>query len=47
MKANGSSPRLWAHRIGWMVLIWTASVVGLGIVASLLRLVMKLAGMTH
>jgi hypothetical protein len=37
--------RLWAHRIGWMVLIWAGSVAGLAVVASLLRLVMKLSGM--
>jgi hypothetical protein len=37
--------RLWTHRIGWMVLIWAGSVTGLAVVASLLRLVMKLTGM--
>jgi hypothetical protein len=37
--------KLWAHRIGWMVVIWAGSVAGLAVVASLLRLVMKLSGM--
>ena len=37
--------RLWVHRIGWMVVIWAGSVAGLAVVASLLRLVMKLSGM--
>ncbi len=46
MKAINPSRRLWANRVGWMVLIWTASVVGLGAVAALFRVVMKLAGMT-
>jgi hypothetical protein len=35
-----------ARRVGWMVLLWTASVAVLAIVALIFRLVMKLAGMT-
>lgn len=31
-------------RLGWMVLIWAASVTSLGIVAFLLRLVLKTEG---
>ena len=38
--------RLWARRIGWMVLIWTASVAALAIVALSIRMLMHLAGMT-
>lgn len=35
---------LW-QRLGWLVLIWAASVVSLGVVAGLLRLLMAAAGM--
>ncbi len=35
---------LW-QRVGWLVLIWVASVVSLGLVAGLLRLLMAAAGM--
>ncbi|MFF7706126.1 DUF2474 family protein [Pseudomonas sp. NPDC007930] len=38
---------LW-QRLGWLVLIWAASVVSLGLVAGLIRLLMAAAGMrTH
>jgi hypothetical protein len=45
MASHGQLLRLWAHRIGWMAVIWAGSVAGLAVVASLLRLVMKLSGM--
>jgi hypothetical protein len=32
-------------RLGWMVLIWSASVAALGVVALLLRALMHIAGM--
>lgn len=35
---------LW-HRIAWMALIWVVSVVALGVVAMLIRLLMTAAGM--
>ena len=36
------------QRLGWLVLIWTASVVSLAIVAWLMRLFMSAAGLsTH
>lgn len=38
MPAETSS--IW-KRLGWMVLIWTASVMSLAIVAFLLRLILK------
>ncbi|MEN5277906.1 DUF2474 domain-containing protein [Brucella sp. TWI432] len=38
--------KLWLRRVGWMILIWTGSVVALAIVALLFRLLMNLAGMT-
>jgi hypothetical protein len=36
----------WLRRVGWLVLIWAASVLVLGIVAGLFRVVMNLAGLT-
>ncbi|MBD9529911.1 DUF2474 domain-containing protein [Paracoccus sp. PAR01] len=39
-------PRQWLRRIGWLVLIWAASVLALGAVALLFRGVMSMAGMT-
>jgi hypothetical protein len=38
--------RKWFSRIGWLLLIWCASVAALGVVALGLRLVMRLAGMS-
>jgi hypothetical protein len=38
----------WYKRLGWLLLIWFASVVSLAVVASLLKLAMYAAGMrTH
>ncbi len=36
----------WLRRVGWLVLIWTGSVLALGVVAGLFRAVMNLAGLT-
>nr|WP_170017223.1 DUF2474 domain-containing protein [Starkeya sp. ORNL1] len=36
----------WARRLGWMVLLWTASVAVLAIVALIFRFIMNLAGIT-
>ena len=33
-------------RLGWLVLIWAASVLALAVVAVLFRVVMNLAGLT-
>lgn len=42
-----SAPRgLWLRRIGWLVLLWAASVLALGLVAWLIRQFMMAAGMT-
>lgn len=38
--------KLWLRRFGWMVLIWTGSVLALAIVAILFRFLMNLAGLT-
>lgn len=35
----------WWQRVGWLVVIWSASVLGLFLVASLFRLLMSAAGM--
>ncbi|MDK1702561.1 DUF2474 domain-containing protein [Serratia rubidaea] len=39
-----SSPALW-RRMMWMVMIWCASVLALGVVASVFKLLMVAAGM--
>lgn len=36
----------WLRRIGWLALIWTASVAALLVVAMLFRLAMQWAGLT-
>ena len=36
----------WLRRVGWLVLIWAASVAALGVVAGLFRLLMSVAGLT-
>jgi Protein of unknown function (DUF2474) len=36
----------WLERVGWLVLIWAAGVLALGVVAGLFRVVMNLAGLT-
>ncbi|MGV6875783.1 DUF2474 domain-containing protein [Pseudochelatococcus sp. B33] len=36
----------WLRRIGWLMLIWIASVGALAVVAVLFRLLMSMAGMT-
>lgn len=47
MKAHPSAGALtWLQRVGWLILIWAASVVALGVVAGLFRVVMNLAGLT-
>jgi hypothetical protein len=47
MKAHPSAgTQIWLRRVGWLVLIWAASVLALGVVAGLFRVVMNLAGLT-
>ena len=38
--------QMWLRRAGWLVLIWAASVLALGVVAGFFRVVMNLAGLT-
>ena len=47
-KTAAATPRPWWNRVGWMVVIWAASVMALAVVASLFKLLMLAAGMkTH
>jgi len=46
MKPNNPPHRLWPRHVGWFVLLWTASVAVLAVVALILRMLMNLAGMT-
>jgi Protein of unknown function (DUF2474) len=36
----------WLRRLGWLVLIWAASVVALAVIATLFRLLMGFVGLT-
>lgn len=38
--------RPWWQKLGWLILIWAASVAALGLVAFFLRLFMHAAGLT-
>lgn len=38
-------PRRWARRLGWLALIWLASVTALAAVALLIRVLMTFAGL--
>ncbi|QTH22480.1 uncharacterized protein DUF2474 [Hephaestia caeni] len=46
MSSDRRDKKLWPRRIGWLVLIWVASVGVLAIVAVLFRLLMNMAGLT-
>jgi Protein of unknown function (DUF2474) len=46
MTPNAPLHRVWARRIGWLLLIWITSVAALAIVATGVRTLMNLAGMT-
>jgi hypothetical protein len=41
-----SSPAHWWQRVGWLILIWSLSVLSLGVVAYGIRKFMNAAGMT-
>ena len=43
---NAPLHRVWARRIGWLLVIWIASVAALAIVATGIRALMHFAGMT-
>jgi hypothetical protein len=46
MTAHPSAGATWLQRVCWLVLIWAASVLALGVVAGLFRILMGLAGLT-
>jgi len=41
------SSTAWARRVGWLVLIWLASVSALAVVAGAFRVLMAWAGLTR
>ncbi|QEL64214.1 hypothetical protein OTERR_07380 [Oryzomicrobium terrae] len=43
-RGEGSGRSPWGRRLGWLVLIWAASVATLAVAAWLLRLLMQAAG---
>jgi hypothetical protein len=45
MSAQAPARARWLRRLGWLVLIWSASVVALALVALALRVLMTLAGL--
>ncbi|MCP1478074.1 hypothetical protein J2Y88_000385 [Pseudomonas chlororaphis] len=48
VSTTGSPSAPWYRRLAWLVGIWLGSVLALGALASLLRLMMHMAGMsTH
>ncbi|TCW08511.1 uncharacterized protein DUF2474 [Raoultella sp. BIGb0138] len=48
MNSENETPRPFWKKLMWMVIIWAASVLALGVVATLFKLLMAAAGMrTH
>jgi hypothetical protein len=46
MEEHRSSLREWGIRFAWLIAIWAASVAALGVVAGLLRIAMRAAGLS-
>jgi hypothetical protein len=46
MRGDTSIARSWLARIGWMIMIWTSSVMALGVFALAFRCAMMSAGLT-
>lgn len=44
--STAPTQRLWLRRIGWLAIIWSASVAALAVAAGFFRLLMSAAGMT-
>lgn len=44
--ARAAGSKRWLRRIGWLVVIWVASVAGLAVAAWLLKAVMRIAGLS-
>jgi|GWRWMinimDraft_5_1066013.scaffolds.fasta_scaffold24877_2 hypothetical protein len=47
MRATAPRSRLWWRRIGWLVLLWLAGVLTVGLIALLFRVVMAAVGLTR
>jgi hypothetical protein len=47
MEQHRSGLRTWSKRLVWLVAIWAASVAALGVVAALLRIAMRAAGLSE
>ena len=43
---ESGAERPWRKRVGWLVLLWLLGVGTLGLVALLLKLIMRLVGLT-
>lgn len=41
-----TSRKDWLRRVSWMILIWAASVIALAVVATVVRILLNVAGMT-
>ena len=46
MTSHRRAKREWLARLGWLVLIWAASVAALGAAAWLMKLLMRAGGLT-
>jgi hypothetical protein len=46
MRSATDTRNKWLRRTGWLVLIWTASVAAMALVAFFFRLVMQATGLT-
>jgi hypothetical protein len=46
MRSATETRNKWLRRVGWLVLIWTASVAVMGLAAFFFRLIMQANGLT-
>jgi hypothetical protein len=46
MNFPSQAPVSWPKRIGWLIVLWAAGVLAVGLVAVAFRLLMGLAGLT-
>jgi uncharacterized membrane protein len=42
---QGAGRRLWARRVGWLLILWVGGVASLAVIAFLMRMIMRMAGM--
>ena len=45
LRQSPQGPGPWWKRVGWLLLIWLLSVGALGLVAMLLKVIMRMAGL--